>query len=150
MQIGILTKDLNNSQVNYDIINTLNSASDSHSVCVMYRDISLNFRSLSFPVFNYVKAYNTYFDNNSLLIATDIESSLCIKNIKNASRKIFYVYELEFIRDKNFDRNYNAFIGIELLTRSQSYSDVIHNYCGITPKISPLNIESIIKVLCLY
>ena len=146
MQIGVVCKDLFNSQLNYDIIKALNSVADIHSVCVMYRDISLNFRPIAFPVFNYVKAHNTYFDTSSILLATDIESSICIKNIVNAARKVFYVYELEFLRNRNFDRNYEALTGIELITRSESYAKCIQNYCGVLPKVLPLDIERIIQV----
>lgn len=147
MQIGIIVNNLNSSQLVYDLTKELNLISSYHSVCLFYQNLSYCPFTTNFSVLNYNKANSCYFDKDSLLIATNVSSALDLSQMKNASKKLFYVYELEFLDNKNFNKNYKAYNSLPIITRSKSYQEALKNYANVESKILPLKINEILWTL---
>ena len=59
--------------------------------------------NVRFPIVNYSKIYSGYMNEDYTLVATDLDSALCLANVKNKAKKIFYVsfYISLFLRIKN-------------------------------------------------
>ena len=92
-----------------------------------------------------------YFDGT--LIATSI--STCLTAIKSISpsKKIFYVWDLEWMRNtgRNYEHSIQAFIdkSVVLVARSESHAKAIKNYCNKTPSCiaEDFNIEKMMEVI---
>ena len=138
----IITKNLSCSQINYEIFRQLNNLVDKIPCCLVYKNISNCFYPAKFPILNYSKIFSGYLDN-SLIIATDLDSATTLLNIKNKAKKIFYVWELEFLKNKNYHYNFNIYNSLEIYTRSESYKNALDNYANINTKIENLDLEKL-------
>lgn len=143
MQIGIIVKDLEASQLVYDAIRELNRLAGQHSVCLLYQNLSPCFYPTSFALINYNKIHSSYFNKDSLLIATNTQAALDLSKAKNRAAKVFYAYELEFLDNKDFQKNYEAYTSLPIVTRSESYKQALKNYAGIEAKVAPLKVEEL-------
>lgn len=134
--IFIATENLLNSQLNYEIIKFLNEKNKTDNVGCFIRNLSNPFMNCNFPVLNSTKMFSGY--HNGTIIATCLDTAEMLSNCNNKARKIFYVYELEFLRNKNFLKNVNIYRSLELYTRSKSYKSALENYCNKEVKIGDL------------
>lgn len=102
---------------------------ESNIDCVVFcKDSDPPFIQTNFSIMNISELYSF----GGLAISTNIENTkTLIKSCINAN-KIFYVWELEFIKNKNYLDNLSVFNNkeIELITRSKEYSDEIKNLCN--------------------
>jgi hypothetical protein len=145
MNIGIILKDLENSQLNYDVIQSANKLRNDHSICILYRNLTKCTFKCNFAFINYNKIFSSYFDQDSLLISTDIDSTLDLISAKNAANKIFYAYNLDFLQNNEFDRNYKAYNSMPVFTRSESYKQAIKNYANVTARVEKFDLERLLK-----
>lgn len=144
MQIGILVNNLESSQLIFESVKTLNSIAENHSVCLLYQNLSSCPFATNFAILNYNKIHSSYFDKNALLIATNVSSALDLSKVKNNSKKIFYAYELEFLDNKDFNKNYDAYNALPVFTRSVSYQKALKNYANIESIVVPFKIDEIL------
>lgn len=143
MQIGIIVNDLTPSQLLYEAIRELNRLAMDHSVCLFYQNLSPCFYPTSFAHVNYNKIHSGHFDKDSLLIATNVQSALDLSKAKNIANKLFYVYELEFLDNKDFNKNYEAYNSLPIVTRSESYKNALKNYANVEAKVAPLKVDEL-------
>lgn len=147
MQIGIIINNLGPSQIAFDAVKNLNSIADTNSVCMFYQNLARCTYPVKFATLNYNKIYSSYFDSNSVLIATNISSALDLSRVNNGSKKLFYAYDLEFLDNKDFARNVKGYNCLPLYTRSESYRQAIKNYANIDAKVVPFNIKDLLWTL---
>lgn len=141
--LGIIVKDLSCSQLNYELFTQINKIHRELDIFVVYKNITKSFFPIKFPIINYTKVFSGYIENDSLLIATDLDSALTLSKVKNTSKKIFYVWELEFLRNKNYSYNYDIYQSLPLYTRSQSYKEALDNYANTNSDVLELNLEKL-------
>lgn len=138
----VISKDLSCSQINYEIFKQLNKLVDKIPCCLVYKNLTNSFYPAKFPVLNYSKIFSGYL-TNSLIIATDLESAYTLSNTKNMAKKIFYVWELEFLKNKKYATNYHIYNRLPVFTRSKSYKQALDNYANIDSKVEELNLEKL-------
>lgn len=138
----VITKDLSCSQINYEIFGQLNQLVKKIPCCLVYKNLTSNFFPSKFPVLNYSKIFSGYL-NNSLIIATDLGSADTLSKVKNGSKKIFYAWELEFLKNKSYIENYKIYNSLPVYTRSKSYKKAIDNYANINSQIENLDLEKL-------
>jgi len=137
MNIGIIVKDLNASQLSYLAIqyaNIINKTTDNNCV-IFFENISQECLGNSqVPTLDISEAWSF----EGVLIATDIDQAIHISNIPANQEKVFYIWDLEWTRNKtDFAYNMKGFRSdnIKLICRSQEHQKAIANYCNITPEV---------------
>lgn len=143
--IGIILKDLTSSQINYDIFTQLNKDHSKYNGLVFLKNLTQSFIQPSFPIINYTKIFSSHLNEKDIIIATDLDSAEALSNTKNRCKKIFYVWELEFLRSQNFERNTHIYNSLPIITRSKSYQEALNNYANIDVKVGELNLYKIWK-----
>lgn len=138
----VITKDLSCSQLNYEIFTQLNYLVKKIPCCLIYKNITNNFYPCKFPLLNYSKIFSGHL-TNSLIISTDLDSTYTLSNVKNKSKKIFYCWELEFLKNKNYKLNYKIYNSLPVYTRSESYKMALDNYANINSTVEELNLEKL-------
>lgn len=137
MNIGIIIPDMAASQLAYMAINQANigarETNDSYFLffenmaapCVRPLVTCLNISEL-----------HTF---NGVLISTSIDTTLYAINAITNTKKIFYVWDLEWIRPNknNFLYNMQAFRNenVEITCRSERHAKLIGNYCNRKPSL---------------
>lgn len=145
-KIGICIDNLNTSQLSY--LTTLNAnialnKLSTRDICVFFENISDICMYPLFARMNISEIWN--FDD--LLITTNLKNTELAIKCMTPRKKIFYVWELEFLKDKDYIKNLNIYRNkeIELVAPSDEYAKAIEKYCNITPKVIPdFDIERII------
>lgn len=135
--IGVLLNDVSLTQLNYKALTELNNLnfSSNHNCVAFYNNVSQpctnNFCAL-------INTHEIHKVRNGTLIATTLETAEILLKSQTNSRKVFYVWSLEWIHNKGLDymKNVGIMRSLELWTRSESYADVIENYCNVRPKIA--------------
>lgn len=139
----IITKDLLCSQLNYEIFGQL--LKYKGNAALVTRNLTQNFFPVKFPIINYSKIFSGYLDEKSLIVATDLDSALALTKVRNKAKKIFYVWELEYLKNKNFGFSQPTYSKLPVYTRSQSYKEALDNYANIDSEVVDLNLEKIWK-----
>ena len=122
-QIGIIVDDLSASQLSYYLIKNINE----------FLEDSLD----DFVVF---------FENS-------ISNTLSMLKSFSPERKIFYVWDLEWLRQhgKEFENTVKAFTdnNVTLVARSKEHALAIENYCNIKIKhiVEDFNIKKLIRII---
>lgn len=85
-----------------------------------------------------------------LVIATNLTTANTLAKAVIKAKKVFYVWDLEFLRgNKNFVENSRIYRDprLTLICRSQSHAEALENYCNRKPDaiIPDMNIERIEK-----
>ena len=131
MKIGISVNDLIPSQLSYYLTKNINEkCSDSvdHDFVI-------------------------FFENLSGKIIEPISTTLTAIKSMSPSEKYFYVWDLEWLRDrgKNFEYNIPAFIDkdIKLIARSETHAKAIKNYCNrdVIGIVEDFNLDQLIGVI---
>ena len=138
----VIVKNLSNSQINYEIFSQLNNLVKNIPCCLVYKNISNNFYTCKFPLLNYSKIFSGYL-TNSLIIATDLDSAYTLSKVKNKAKKIFYCWELEFLKNRNYLLNHSIYNSLPVYTRSQNYKMAIDNYANTNSIVEELNLEKL-------
>lgn len=111
--------------------------------CVVFcKDLDRPFIQTDFSIMNISELYSF----RGLAISTNIENTKQLINACLDADKVFYVWDLEFIRNKNYIENLSIFRSseIDIITRSEDYSKEIQNFCNRKPSvIEHLNIPEI-------
>jgi hypothetical protein len=143
---GIILDHIYASQIAYESFTTLNKLVDrNNDIAVFVKNISPTYIPAKFGIFGLHSIHNIL---AGTIIATDLDSAEVLINSQTTANKIFYVWDLEWLHNpqkKNFLQNTNIYRNIKMITRSQSYSDAINNYCNVRPEI--LSIEELLNVI---
>ena len=132
-KLNILVPELGPSQKNYFLIRNLN-AMKNVNVNVFVENLSRFCITPSFAVMNIAEAWG----QPGTFIATNLSTASKLMTWPVAKRKLFYVWDLEFLRQNN--RIYDAYAPIylhkefELICRSEEHSKLITNALNKEPK----------------
>lgn len=136
-RIGIILNNLGPNQKAYFAIRQANLLHSKYDISLFIE----NMMPVCADVISPILSLNEIWPFRGTLIATDIEGALRLSKLTNPSRKIFYVYDLEWIRNKtNFIYNVNAFQDekITLVARSAEHASLIERYSNRkVEKINP-------------
>lgn len=135
MRIASIVDDLSLSQNAFYMIKSFNK---------LGRDLNIqpfcfynNLSSLTTtPLFSIAHVYYANYFYNGKIICTNLNTLKILNNIHTNSRKFFYVWDLEWLRDK-YDYMSNIKLmrnkNIELIARSDYHAKKIKEYCNKLP-----------------
>lgn len=128
--INIVTNDLGPSQKNYYLIRNVNVIHDripGLNIQVFTENLSKFCLKANFAVMNVAEAWA----QKGNFIATSMSTASKLLSYPNATRRLFYIWDLEFIRQRNRYYNNNAVIylhkELELVCRSKEHADLVSN-----------------------
>ena len=127
MKAGILIESLGMSQKAYEIIreiNKINSLDEYWDVIVFYLEYDKFIIPPQFALMNIVEAYGM----DAPLVSTSIETTKILSNCIKATKKFFYVFEIEWANSTHdVDELINVYMNkdIELIARSDDHAKVI-------------------------
>src|SRR5687768_9197753 len=102
-KLGVIVPDFGPTQLTYQLVRSAEKVRNDIDV-IGFFDRSA---SHSFPLPFASMQLNEAWGYDGLLVATDINTCLRLKSFPAASRKLFYVWDLDWLRlrpeDKNFD-----------------------------------------------
>ena len=130
-KIGFIVDDLSSSQLSYEVISSINSFDTSfdQDFVVFFENSSPMVIEPFFGVMNLQELWG--FDG--IAIATSVSSCLSLSNTKSPIKKFFYVWDLEWSRNRSsYDQGIQAFLkeDIDLIARSEDHAKAIKNYCN--------------------
>lgn len=136
MKIGVIINNLSASQLSFSVIQNIKDIQKEYpedDYVIFFENISAHVLTATCAVMNTTDIPS--FDG--VLIATNVETCLTAISSVSPSRKFFYVWDLEWIRQegKNFQHNIKAYTNktIKLISRSESHSKAIKNYSNVDP-----------------
>lgn len=142
-KVGIILPNLANSQLFFE-------ASYNTKYIDTQLDLTLFFENLSPVAFRCacgIMHVSEILNFNGTLISTTLDNTLLSLKAINQAKKIFYVWDLEWIRGKT-DYLSNIAIyqnpNLKLFTRSDAYSRAIYNYSNSVAKPSNLDIKELL------
>lgn len=152
-KIGIILPHLGSSQLSYFVINQINahvSQSNEFDFVIFYEDLSpVCIRPLCATMnMNEIWAFD------GLLISTNITNALASIKTVNMSRKVYYAFDLEWMRYNRKDIFSNMQIfqnkDIGLIARSNYHAKAIEKYSGRKPDVIVPNfhMETIANTFC--
>tara|TARA_R100000234_G_scaffold117273_1_gene95458 strand:- start:1019 stop:1486 length:468 start_codon:yes stop_codon:yes gene_type:complete len=130
-KIGFIVDDLSSSQLSYEVISSINSFDTSfdQDFVVFFENSSPMVIEPFFGVMNLQELWG--FDG--IAIATSVSSCLSLSNTQSPIKKFFYVWDLEWSRNRSsYDQGIQAFLkeDIGLIARSEDHAKAIKNYCN--------------------
>tara|TARA_R100001163_G_scaffold15543_1_gene14052 strand:+ start:6668 stop:7135 length:468 start_codon:yes stop_codon:yes gene_type:complete len=130
-KIGFIVDDLSSSQLSYEVISSINSFDTSfdQDFVVFFENSSPIVIEPFFGVMNLQELWG--FDG--IAIATSVSSCLSLSNTQSPIKKFFYVWDLEWSRNRSsYDQGIQAFLkeDINLIARSEDHAKAIKNYCN--------------------
>ena len=136
MNTGIIIPDMGASQLGYMALNQANLLAQQNESCFIF------FENTKLPCVRplvscmNISELHTF---NGTLISTSIDTTLYAINSITNTRKIFYVWDLEWLRPNknNFLYNMQAFRNeqVEIMCRSERHAKLIENYCNRKPSL---------------
>ncbi len=154
-KIGIILPHLGASQLSYFVINQINAhiaQSNKFDFVIFYEDLSPVFARPLCATMN----MNEIWAFDGLLISTNINNALASLQTVNMSTKVFYPFDLEWMRKtrKDIITNMNIFQNEDmgLVARSSYHAKAIERYSGRKPDIIVPNfhMETIAGKFCGY
>lgn len=145
-KLGIILPTLHDCQLSYQAISSANDylINGRADVVIFFEELSNRVLIPNCATMNLGEIGS--FDG--VLISTTLKNTLASIRAVNAARKIFYIFSLEWLRDRrNFMENTAIYRhqDIELITHNEYYAEVIENYCNRRPSICEFNIAKLIE-----
>jgi hypothetical protein len=150
-QIGFLVNDLTASHLAFSLIKNLNEYETNSDTVLFFENISSSIIKPNFPTM----AINEIWNFEGALVSTDMNTTLTLKKCFTPRKKIFYVWDLEWMRNsmgqtKNFENTIEAFSDetIELVARSKDHAKAIENLSNrkINHIVENFNIEKLMRI----
>ena len=132
MNIGIVTNDFSCSQLSFYLVRNINlecNSSTENDYMGFFENLSSNVMEPSFCVMNISEIWGF----KGILVATSASTALTIIKAVTQSKKYFYVWDLEWLRNPD---NYHTLLTIyrhpeiNLIARSETHAKVIENFCN--------------------
>ena len=150
-QIGIIVDELSASQLAYYIISNINKAlkNSPDDFVVFFENATSNTITPEFSTM----AINEIWNFEGVLISTSVSSTLSMLKAFSPERKIFYVWDLEWLRNhgKNFEDTVKAFVNedVTIVARSKEHVLAIENYCNrkVRYTMENFNIKELMRVI---
>ena len=125
-KLNILVSELGPSQKNYYLIKNINERKEVN-VNVFTENLSRFCLRANFAVMNIAEAWA----QSGLFVATNLSTASKLINQPLASAKIFYIWDLEFIRGDNrlYDNYAPVYLHkeLELACRSKEHAELVEN-----------------------
>lgn len=127
MKAGILVETLGMSQKAYEIIREINKVDSLDTywdIIVFYLEYDRFIIAPNFALMNMVEAYGM----DGPIISTSIETTKISLNCVRATKRLFYVFEMEWANSPhNVDELIDVYMNpeIELIARSEDHAKVI-------------------------
>lgn len=133
-KIGIISEDFSVSDCNFFAINIGNKISSETDIDVVgfYENLPNPVVPANFALMNIQDIWG--FDG--LTIATTIQQALALRQVPGNHPKIFYVWDLEFLREgkRNFLYNLQAYrSNLKIVCRSEEHAKCLSNYSNRYP-----------------
>jgi hypothetical protein len=148
-KIAVVIESLEASQLAFLAINQVNQLITKHPLV----NASIFYENLTVPCIppkSSVMCINELFAyHDGIIITTNLDQTYSIASYPNNSKKIFYVWDLEWIRKTlDFEKTLYTFnLPERLITRCKDYADAIKNYCNREVEIQEdFNLEEILSV----
>ena len=150
-QIGFLVNDLTASHLAFSLIKNLNEYETASDIVLFFENVSSSIIKPNFPVM----AMNEIWNFEGFLVSTDINTTLTLKRCFAPRKKVFYVWDLEWMRNgrektTSFEEIIQAFSDetIELVARSQDHAKAIENLSNRKIKhiVENFNIEKLMRI----
>jgi hypothetical protein len=144
LKLGIFLDDMNVSERNYCFITQLNQV--NCDTRIFYRNLTQPCIELKCSI---MPSSEVYAFNNGVLITTNIETTIIAAKAPISSKIIFYVDDIEWMRNRKYDyfHNLQAYSNkyVTLISKSQHYADCLYNYCNRQSRVVPnYNLERIL------
>ena len=126
---GVLLQHMGACQLSYNVIRNVNKLADTHpeiDIIAYYETMHKNCLQPNFAIMQIAEAWGQH----KPLIATSLSTAFKLISFPTV-RKLFYVWDLEWLRGKN--RQYEQFADVythpelELVARSEAHADAIEN-----------------------
>lgn len=118
------------SQLAFLAIQQTNLLSKKVPTTLFYSDDGAPCAQTNSPLMNVTEIHGF----NGLMVSTDIDMTIASIRATNNAKKVFYVWDLEWIRPgkNNFDYNMLAFRdkSVTLVCRSQEHARAVSEYCN--------------------
>lgn len=151
-KIGVLVRDFGPSQLTYEMISSANKLMVERSdtdIIGFFENSAKHSFGLNFSSMYLDEAWSY----TGTLIATSLSTAVKLIKLPSAQRKLFYVYDLEWLRiyDKNFSVLAKLYRHkeIELVARSATHAKLLSN-CWNIQNIKVIESFDIEKFLWLY
>lgn len=147
MNFGIILPNLGQNQLAFQALCSINSlvhAQCPHTFSIFQEDITRPIVAPKVGVFNLVNIC----DFNGILLATTVNNSLTMRKSTSTARKVFYVWDLEWMRSThNYLHSVQAFHGVDLIARSEEHAKAIEGFCNnrVSAIIPDINFAGIIE-----
>ena len=149
--LNILVPDLNSSQRNYYLIRNINAIHEHHpnvNIQVFAENLSRFCMKPHFSVMNVSEAWA----QQGPFIACSLSTASKLINYPIASKKLFYIWDLEFIRGDN--RIYDIYAPVylhpqlELVCPSKEHADLLENSFNkeVTHIINNFDIKQLLEL----
>lgn len=130
--VGVLVKDTGLSQLNFNMIRSLNRFIYQHRdnyCCMFFENIGQIMANTHFPIMNIAEAYEW----KGTLVATSLSSAHKLISFPSCKDKYFYVSDLEWIRLRQHDYKllgsiYNS--GLKVIARSEPHAALLSEVWG--------------------
>lgn len=122
---GIIINKLGIEQKDICIITELNKLVNSNSEICPILFFSEYSKTVTVPLFARMPIEEAYCFNQPI-IANDIESATLLDNCPCPTRKIYYIWDLEWIYDENYNLNkyHKIYHSFEIIVRSQTHYNI--------------------------
>jgi len=139
------------SQYNYEIVNEVNGYvvenKDEVSICAM--DQTMHFMNIDTAIFH-ASELDSF--NNGVIIAGTINNAQEILSCANDSKKVLYLYDLDWMYDPfSYDNLYDTLTdeNLTIVLRSEDHVKPLMNLCGRKPNavIDNFKLEKIWNLL---
>lgn len=138
MKIGVMVDDTTMSDAHYSVMTELNNrVGGLHDIFLITSNVSAKIIKNDFAIMNSTRAANIH---NGLIIATSLATAFNLKNLVSNSKKVFYIYELEWLYQlSDYDMIHDILnSGLTLICRSQRHAEVLKNNFNVSvDKILP-------------
>lgn len=147
MKTMICFENASYSQFNYEVVNEINKhvLESNEELCITTFDQSFPFANVNTAIFHpsEMDAFN-----NGVIIAHTINNAMEMLGCSNNSKKVLYLYDLDWMFYPMFyDNIYDVLTNdnLTLMLRSEDHISPIKNLCGRSPNaiVNHFNLEEI-------
>lgn len=132
-KLGVIVQDFGPTQLTYQLVRSAEKVRSTIDICAFFNRSAKH----SFPLPFACMQLNEAWGYDGLIIATDIKTCLQMKTFPASSRKVFYVWDLDWMRIQLQDRDFDFLSSLyrsdelTLVARSVSHSEALRSAWNI-------------------
>lgn len=149
-QLNFLVNYLGPTQLTYSLIRSLSIRQKDFDTIIFYENLTSYLIPPIFPMMQLAEAWG----QNGIIISTDLSTTRKMIEFPNIARKIFYVWDVEWLRGKQrvFDLYHSIYTNkdMEIITRCDNHAKLIENnfnrkVLGIVPEFDLTILKEILS-----